>query len=83
MKAFGKSLINRVWKKVVIVLMTGVLAVGLLAYSKRHTIIIWHLQENNETQEMVIIEMLKNAKPIIERELNMTFPEKFLQPGDR
>jgi hypothetical protein len=27
---------------------------------------------------MVIIEMLKQAKPIIERELNMTYPEKFL-----
>jgi hypothetical protein len=75
LKVFGKSLINRMWKKVVIVLMTGVIAVGLLAYSMRHTIIIWHLQADKETQEMVIIEMLKNAKPIIERELNMTLPE--------
>jgi len=65
---------KRVWKKVIIALLAGVLAVGLLAYSMRHTIIIWHLQANKETQEMVIIEMLKNAKPIIERELNMTFP---------
>jgi hypothetical protein len=39
-KAFGKSIINKTWKKVVIVIMAGVLAVGLLAYSKRHTIII-------------------------------------------
>jgi hypothetical protein len=79
LKAFGKSVINRVWKKVVIVLMTGVLAVGLPAYSKRHTIIVWHLQENNETQEMVINEMLENAKPIIERELKMTLPEKIFK----
>jgi hypothetical protein len=78
LKAFGKSLINRAWKKAVIVLMTGVLAAGLLAYSMRHTIVIWNLQEDYETREMVIIEMLKNAKPIIERELNMTYPEKFL-----
>ena len=85
LKAFGKSLINRAWKKILIVLMTGVLAAGLLAYSKRHTIIIWHLQENNEKQEMVIIEMLVNAKPIIARELNMTFPEKIYSrvKGDR
>ena len=84
LKAFGKSAINRVWKKVVIALMTGVLAVGLLAYSKRHTIIIGYLQENNEKQEMVIIEMLENAKPRIERELNMTLPEKIysLVAGD-
>ena len=65
LKAFGKSAINRVWKKIVIVLMAGFLAAGLLAYSMKHTIIIWHLQANMETQEMVIIEMLKNAKPII------------------
>jgi hypothetical protein len=79
LKAFGKSAINRVWKKVVIALMTGVLAIGLLAYSKRHTIIIWHLQANNETQEMVITEVLDRAKPIIERELKMTLPEKFFK----
>jgi hypothetical protein len=85
LKAFGKSIINRVWKKVVIVLMTGVLAAGFLAYIKRHSIIIWHLQENSEKQEMVIIEMLENAKPIIERELNMTLPEKIYSrvKGDR
>jgi hypothetical protein len=85
LKAFGKSAINRVWKKVVIVLVAGVLAAGLLAYSMRCTIVIWHLQANKETQEMVIIEMLKEAKPIIERELNMTFPEKVyvMVSGDR
>jgi len=85
LKAFGKSATNKWWKKVVIVLMTGVLAAGLLTYIKRHSIIIWHLQENNERQEMVIIEMLEKAKPIIERELNMTFPEKVyvMVSGDR
>lgn len=67
---------KRVWKKVVIALLAGVLVIGLLAYSKRRTIIIWYLQANTQTQEMVIIEMLENAKPIIERELKMTFPEK-------
>jgi hypothetical protein len=85
LKAFGKSAINRVWKKVVIVLIAGFFAAGLFAYSMRHTIIIWYLQANMETQEMVIIEMLKNAKPIIERELNMTLPENIyvLVSGDR
>lgn len=78
MKAFGKSLINRVSKKVVIILMTGVLAVGSLAYSKRHTIIVWHLQANKKTQEIVINEVIENAKPRIARELNMDFSEKVL-----
>ena len=72
---------KRVWKKVLIAHVAGVLVIVLLAclaYSKRHEIVIWHLQENTQTQEMVIIEMLEQAKPIIERELKMTFPEKFL-----
>ena len=69
---------KRVWKKVVIALLAGILAIGLLAYSKRCSIIIWHLQANTQIQELVIIEMLEQAKPIIERELKMTFPEKFL-----
>jgi hypothetical protein len=65
--------------------MAAMLAIGLLAYSQRHTIIIWHLQANSQTQEMVIIEMLKCAKPIIERDLNMTFPQKIYSRvfGDR
>ncbi|HEY5139883.1 MAG TPA: hypothetical protein VIJ25_11285 [Methylococcales bacterium] len=70
---------KRVWKKVLIASVAGVLVIGLLAglaYSKRCAIIIWHLQANTATQEMVIIEMLKQAKPIIERELKMTLPEK-------
>ncbi len=75
LKAFGKSATNRVWKKVVIALVC-VLAVGLPAYSKRHGILIWHLQANKKTQEIVIYEMLERAKPIIERELKMTLPEK-------
>jgi hypothetical protein len=85
LKAFGKSASGRVWKKVVIVLMAGVLAVGLLAYSNRHSIIIWHLQANQQIQEMVLVQMLENAKPIIERELKMTFPEKIFSRvfGDR
>ena len=85
LKALGKSAINRVWKKVVIVLVTGVLAAGLLAYSKRHTIIVWYLQANNKTQEIVINEVIENAKPRIARELKMTFPEKVFSrvTGDR
>ena len=85
LNAFGKSAINRVWKKVVIALVTGVFAIGLLAYSNRHSIIIWHLQANKETQEMVLIQMLENAKPIIERELKMTLPQRIVSRvmGDR
>jgi hypothetical protein len=85
LKAFGKSAINRVWKKIVIAFLTGVLAIGLLAYSNRHSIIIWHLQANKQTQEMVLLQMLENAKPIIERELKMTLPQKIVSRvmGDR
>jgi hypothetical protein len=85
LKAFGRSATNRVWKNVVIALVIGVLGVGLLAYGKRHAIIVWHLQANKETQEMVLIQMLENATPIIERELKMTLPQKIVSQvlGDR
>jgi len=76
LKAVGKSAINRRWKKIVIALVVSVLAGGLFAYCKRCTIIIWHLQANTERQEMVINEMLEEAKPIIERELQMSFTQK-------
>jgi hypothetical protein len=85
MKAFGRAAIDRVWKKVVIALIAGIFAVGLFVYSQRCAIIIWHLQANKETQEMVITQILESAKPIIERELKMTFSEKVYSRvmGDR
>jgi hypothetical protein len=85
MKTFGQSAINRLWKKVVIAILAGVLVIGLLAYSTRHSIIIWHLQANKQTQKMVLVQMLENAKPIIERELKMTLPQKIVSRvmGDR
>jgi hypothetical protein len=85
LKTFGQSAINRLWKKVVIAILAGVLVIGLLAYSTRHSIIIWHLQANKQTQKMVLVQMLENAKPIIERELKMTLPQKIISRvmGDR
>jgi hypothetical protein len=72
-------------KKVVIAIAAGVLVIGLLAYSNRHSIIIWHLQANKQTQKIVLIQMLENAKPIVERELKMTLPQKIASRvlGDR
>jgi hypothetical protein len=85
LKAPEKPATNRVWKRALIVLIAGVLATGLLAYSKRHAIIVWHLQADKDTQEKVIGEMLDNAKPIIEQKLKMNFPEKVFSQvlGDR
>jgi hypothetical protein len=85
LSAFGKSAINRVWKKVVLAIVASILAIGLLAHGNRHSIVIWHLQANKETQKMVLIQMLEHAKPIIERELKMTLPQKIASRvmGDR
>jgi hypothetical protein len=84
-KALGKSATNRVWKKTVIAFLAGVLVIGVLAYNARHWIIIWHLQANKQIQKIVLIQMLENAKPIIERELKMTLPQKIVSRvmGDR
>ena len=38
----------------------------------------WYMEGNKKVQEMVILTMLQNARPIIEKELKMTLPEKIL-----
>jgi len=37
---------------------------------------VWYLEGNKKAQEMVILQMLENARLIIERDLKMTLPEK-------
>ena len=38
--------------------------------------ILWYMEGNKRAQEMAILIMLENARPIIERDLKMTLPEK-------
>lgn len=64
------------WKKIVIYLIAVVFLIGILAYSKRYAIIVWHLQSDKDSQEMVILEMLKRAKPMISRDLQLNILEK-------
>jgi hypothetical protein len=66
----------RVRRNVVIALMAGVVAIGSLIFWKRYEMTVWYLEGNKKAQEMVILLMLENARPIIERDLKMTLPEK-------
>jgi hypothetical protein len=72
----GSSVRKRVWRKVVVVLMAGVVAISSLIFWQRYNMTIWYLEGNKKAQEMVILQILEKAKPLIERELKMTFPEK-------
>jgi hypothetical protein len=78
MAGSASDLRKKVWIKVVVGLVLGVLAIGLLIIWKRYAIATAYMEGNNKVQEMVILTMLDNAKPIIERDLNMTLPEKIL-----
>jgi hypothetical protein len=74
----GSSGRKRLWKKVVVALIIGVVAVGSLIFWKRRALAIWYMEGNKKVQETVILTMLENARPIIERDLNMSLPQKIL-----
>lgn len=69
---------KRVWRKVLVALMVGVVAIGSLIFWKRYEIVLWYMEGNKEAQEMVILLMVEKARPIIEREMKMTLPEKII-----
>ena len=54
------------------------MAIGSLMFWQRYKLTVWYLEGNKKAQEMVILQMLENARPIIARNLKMTLPEKIL-----
>jgi hypothetical protein len=72
----GSRVRKRVWRKVVVGLMMGLLAIGSLIFWQRYKLTVRYLEGNKKAQEMVILQMLENARPIIENNLKMTLPEK-------
>jgi hypothetical protein len=72
----GSRIRKRVWKKVVVAVMAGIVAVGSLIYWERYKIVVWYLDGNKKAQEQVILQLLEIAKPIIKRDFTMTFFEK-------
>ena len=74
----GSSVRKIARRKVVVALMVGVVAIGSLIFWKRYEMAIWYMEGNKKIQETVILTMLENARPIIERDLKMTLPEKIL-----
>jgi hypothetical protein len=69
---------KRAWRKVIVVLLTGVVAIGALIFWKRYQIGVWYMEGNKTVQELVVLTMLENARPIIEKELKMSLPQKIL-----
>jgi hypothetical protein len=76
MAGTGSTIRKRVWGKVVVALMVGVVAIGSLVFWKRYEMAVWYLEGNKKAQELVILQMLENARPVIERDFKMTLPEK-------
>jgi hypothetical protein len=72
----GPIVRKRVWRLVIIILLIGLVAIGSLIFWQRYRLTIWYLEGNKDAQEMVILQMLSDARPIIERDIRMTFLEK-------
>src|SRR4030042_231314 len=76
MAGAGSSVRMRGRRKVVVALMAGIVVIVSLIFWQRYEMTVWYLEGNKKAQEMVIRLMLENARPIIERDLKMTLPEK-------
>ena len=74
----GPSVRKRVWEKIIVALMAGVVALGALFFWRRYDIALWYMEGNEKAQEIVILFMLENARPIIEKEIKMNLPERIL-----
>lgn len=72
----GSRVRKGVWKKVIVALMVGVMAIGSLIFWKRYEIAVWYMEGNKKAQEIIILQMLEIARPIIKRDFTMTFFEK-------
>ena len=78
MAGSGSRVRKRAWRKIVVALAVGVVIIGSLFFWKRYAMAIWYMEGNKKIQELVILTMLDNARPVIERELKMTLPERIL-----
>ena len=74
----GSRVKRRVWRKVVVVLLAGVVAIGSFIHWKRYQIGVWYMEGNKIAQEMTILLMVDTARPIIEKEIKMSLPQKIL-----
>jgi hypothetical protein len=78
MAGTGSSGKKKVWQKILVVFVTTVVCVGLTVYWKRYPIAVRYMEGNKKAQEIIILQMLEIARPIIERDFKMTLPEKLI-----
>jgi len=67
---------KKLWRKVVVALIVGVAAIGLLLFWKRFDIAVSYMEGNKKAQEAVILQMVEYARPVIKSEVTMTLFEK-------
>ncbi len=76
MATTGTRVRKRVWRKVVVGLIVGATAIGLLLFWKRFDIAASYMEGNKKAQEAVILQMVEYARPVIKSEITMTLFEK-------
>jgi hypothetical protein len=68
----------RMRRKIALLLIGSLLAIGALIYFERFELAAWYLEGNAVAQEALILQMLAYSKPIIQNEFKMTLLEKVL-----
>ena len=69
---------SRVRNKLVPVLIVSALAVVSIMFWKRFDIGVWYMNRNQAVREKVILHMLEIARPLIERDVKMSLPQRVL-----
>jgi hypothetical protein len=72
----GSKARSKVRTKLVPALIVAAVAVASVMFWKRFDIGVWYMNRNQAVREKVILHMLENAQPLIERDVKMSLPEK-------
>jgi len=76
MAGTGSKARSSVRKRIGLAVIVAAAAIGTLLFWKRFDIGAWYLNRNQTAREMVILHMIKTARPEIERDVKMSLPQR-------
>ncbi len=74
----GSRILGRTIRKAALLLLVVVGVSGWLVYAKRYELALRYMRKSEKAREMIIQQMIIIAKPIIERDIDMTLPQKII-----
>ena len=69
---------KKIWKILIAAIILTIAVVIVLVLWKKNTLAVWYMEGNAALRETVILQMVEDARPAIEREIKMTLPQKIL-----